>query len=66
MSKLKRLPGKYETKKYVRTRVKNFHSFAFDLVEWTHIIDDNTEAKLINGFLRKLKLNDNDVKSLKE
>lgn len=53
-------------KKYVRSRVKNFHSFAYDMIEWDHINDDNAETKMMNAFLRKLKLNDQDEKKLRE
>lgn len=53
-------------KKYVRSRVKNFHSFAFDVVEWDHLLDEGAETRKINNFLRKLKLNDNDEENLRK
>jgi hypothetical protein len=50
----------------VRSRIKNFHSFAYDFVEWKSIIEENVETQRLNAFLRKQKLNDRDENCLRK
>lgn len=66
IAKLRQFSCSYETKKYLRTRVKNFHSFAYDVIGFEQLIDESRNAQRISKFLRGLKLSDKDEDQLRK